>query len=305
MSKIKKSGLGKGLDILFVDNNTDENRGSILLKISEIEPNKNQPRKDFEQDAIAELAQSIREHGIIQPLLVRPLTTGTYQIVAGERRWRASRMAGLTEVPVIVRELSDEQTMELALIENLQRQDLNAIEEALGYRTLIDEYKMTQEQVAIRVGKSRPVVANALRLLALPQEILTNVRKGVLTSGHARALLSIEDKQQMVQTADRIVKEGLSVREIEQLGKKIKLEKQQSQLPPQSSMQISDVNKRIWDNSETFYKEMELALAQELSRKVKINVGTTKGSIEIEFYNESELGELASRLIKRKLNYER
>lgn len=305
MSKIKKSGLGKGLDILFVDNNTDENRGSILLKISEIEPNKNQPRKDFEQDAIAELAQSIREHGIIQPLLVRPLTTGTYQIVAGERRWRASRMAGLTEVPVIVRELSDEQTMELALIENLQRQDLNAIEEALGYRTLIDEYKMTQEQVAIRVGKSRPVVANALRLLALPQGILTNVRKGVLTSGHARALLSIEDKQQMVQTADRIVKEGLSVREIEQLGKKIKLEKQQSQLPPQSSMQISDVNKRIWDNSETFYKEMELALAQELSRKVKINVGTTKGSIEIEFYNESELGELASRLIKRKLNYER
>lgn len=305
MSKIKKSGLGKGLDILFVDNNTDENRGSIILKISEIEPNKNQPRKDFEQDAIAELAQSIREHGIIQPLLVRPLTTGTYQIVAGERRWRASRMAGLTEVPVIVRELSDEQTMELALIENLQRQDLNAIEEALGYRTLIDEYKMTQEQVATRVGKSRPVVANALRLLTLPQEILTNVRKGVLTSGHARALLSIEDKQQMVETAYRIVKEGLSVREIEQLGKKIKLEKQQSQLSPQSSMQISDVNKRIWDNSETFYKEMELALAQELSRKVKINVGTTKGSIEIEFYNESELGELASRLVKRKLNYER
>lgn len=299
MSKIKKSGLGKGLDVLFVDNNTDENKGSITLKISEIEPNKDQPRKDFEQDAIAELAQSIREHGIIQPLLVRPLPSGIYQIVAGERRWRASRMAGLTEVPVIVRELSDEQTMELALIENLQRQDLNAIEEALGYRTLIDEYKMTQEQVATRVGKSRPVVANALRLLALPQAILINVRKGTITSGHARALLSIEDEQFMLQTADRIVKEGLSVREIEQLGKKIKLEKKQ----PQSPMEISDVNKKIWNNSETFYKEMELALAQELARKVKINVGDSKGSIEIEFYNESELGELASRLVKRKLNY--
>ncbi|MEG2295331.1 MAG: ParB/RepB/Spo0J family partition protein, partial [Oscillospiraceae bacterium] len=202
--------------------------------------------------------------------------------------------------PVIVRELSDEQTMEIALIENLQRQDLNAIEEALGYRTLIDEYKMTQEQVATRVGKSRPVVANALRLLGLPNSILTNVRKGILTSSHARALLSIEDSHIMQETADKIIKDGLSVREIEQLGKKLKSEKSVS---PTSNMQLSDVNKKIWDNAETFYKEMELALSQELARKVKITVGNSKGSIEIEFYNESELGELASRLVKRKLNY--
>lgn len=163
---VRKGGLGKGLDALFIDNTTDN--GAVTLRISEIEPNRSQPRKEFDESALADLADSIREHGVIQPLLVRPLPTGGYQLVAGERRWRASRMAGLGEVPVVIRELSDHEAMELALIENLQRQDLNPMEEALGYRSLMEEYQMTQEEVAKAIGKSRPATANSLRLLALP-----------------------------------------------------------------------------------------------------------------------------------------
>ena len=192
----RKSGLGKGLDALFVDNSTDHANGVVTLRISEIEPNKNQPRKDFDENALAQLADSIAEHGVLQPLLVRPMTNGGYQLVAGERRWRASKMAGLSEVPVVVQEMTDTEAMEIGLIENLQREDLNPIEEALGYRELIDAHQMTQDMVAQRVGKSRPVVANALRLLNLPDGVVKMVRSGALSAGHARALLSIDDPEE-------------------------------------------------------------------------------------------------------------
>ena len=175
MAVKKRGGLGKGLDAIFIENEPEESSSNVMLKISEIEPNKNQPRREFDDNALAELAESISQHGVLQPLLVRPIADGGYQIVAGERRWRASRMAGLTEVPVVIRELSDSETTELALIENLQREDLSPVEEALGYKQLMEEYDMSQEQVSKTVGKSRPAIANALRLLNLPDEILNLV----------------------------------------------------------------------------------------------------------------------------------
>ena len=192
MAKLKKGGLGKGLDALFVENDTGDT-SSVTLRISEIEPNREQPRKYFDEEALTELADSIRQHGVIQPLLVRPMENGTYQLVAGERRWRASRMAGLTEVPVVIKDLSEIEAMELALIENLQRQDLNPIEEAVGFQQLMERYSMTQEQVASRVGKSRPAVANALRLLNLPEQVVAMVQSGEVSPGHARALLKLEE----------------------------------------------------------------------------------------------------------------
>ena len=193
----KKGGLGKGLDALFADNAIEEDTPAVKLKISEIEPNREQPRKEFDDAALAELADSIAQHGVLQPLLVRPLIGGGYQLVAGERRWRASRMAGLTEVPVVVRQMSDQEMMELALIENLQREDLSPMEEAEGYRTLMEGYSLTQEEVAQIVGKSRPAVANSLRLLALPNEIGEMVRSGELSAGHARALLAFPQEQML------------------------------------------------------------------------------------------------------------
>ena len=212
----RKGGLGKGLEALFVDNETEEITPSTL-KLTEIERNREQPRKDFDEKALSELADSIREHGVLQPLLVRPLKDGRYQLIAGERRWRASRMAGLTEVPVIVRDLDDQAAMELALIENLQRTDLNIMEEAAGYRELMERYGMTQEVVAKRVGKSRPAVANALRMLALPEATARLVREGKLTAGHARALLGLPDPAEIDPLAERVLAEGLSVRETERL----------------------------------------------------------------------------------------
>ena len=212
----RKGGLGKGLEALFVENETDEITPSTL-KIGEIEPNRGQPRHDFDETALAELADSIREHGVLQPLLVRPMPNGKYQIVAGERRWRASRMAGLTELPVIIRDLDEAAAMEVALIENLQRSDLNPMEEAMGYQELMQQHGYTQEQVAKRVGKSRPAVANALRLLALPEETARLVRDGKLSSGHARALLGLPEAGMIPALAERICQEGLSVRETERL----------------------------------------------------------------------------------------
>ncbi len=213
---VRKGGLGKGLDALFIDNTTDN--GPVTLRISEIEPNRSQPRKEFDEAALADLADSIREHGVIQPLLVRPLPSGGYQLVAGERRWRASRMAGLSEVPVVIRELSDHETMELALIENLQRQDLNPMEEALGYRSLMDEYQMTQEEVAKVIGKSRPAIANSLRLLALTQPVAEWIQEGKLSAGHGRALLALEDEAAILEAAQTALKKHLNVRETEKNG---------------------------------------------------------------------------------------
>lgn len=282
-SKNRKSGLGKGLESLFADNNTVSEEPVTTLRLSEIEPNREQPRKDFDESALAELADSIRQYGVIQPLMVRPMPDGSYQLVAGERRWRASRMAGLTEVPVVIRELSDEQTMELALIENLQREDLNPIEEALGYRALMDNFNMTQERVAASVGKSRPVVANALRLLKLPESVVDMVRRSEISSGHARALLALENEETILNAASRIVSESLTVRDIEKMAQK------------------KNQDKEALDNEkpfvrDTFFEEVKLALEEKLQRKIKIAHKGTKGSITVEFLSKEELEEFANRL---------
>lgn len=292
----KRSGLGKGLNALFIDNNTDD--GAVTaLKISEIEPNKNQPRVAFDDEALRELADSIREHGIIQPLIVRPLDDGEgYQIVAGERRWRAARMSGLSEVPVIIRELDDSQTLELAIIENLQREDLNIIELAHGYRSLMDEYDMTQEKVAKKVGKSRPDIANTLRLLSLPESVVQHIKSGKISKSHAKALLSLENEQLIEQTAHKVVLDQMLVRDIEKLAKETKKAKvSPEQREQRAAKHASDTN---WGDN--FYKEMELALSTELGRRVKITSQGRKSLIELEFYSNEELADIAARLTSGK-----
>ena len=288
MAKQKLGGLGKGLDALFVDNDTKDS-GNMMLRISSIEPNREQPRKQFDEDALMELADSIRQHGVIQPLLVRPLDNGMYQLVAGERRWRASRMAGLIEVPVVIRDLSDHEAMEIALIENLQRKDLNVIEEASGYQQLMDKYDMTQEKVAERVGKSRPAVANALRLLNLPDQVIDMVKSGEVTAGHARALLKLEDQSEIIEIAKKIQKGRYSVRDVEKITKK-KLELPKNQTKNDEGY-----------HQDSFFKEMELALATELGRKVKVTVSEKEnGSLEIAFFSKEDLGDIAAKLTGNK-----
>ena len=288
MARAKKGGLGKGLDALFIDNETVDT-GVVTLRLSEIEPNKEQPRKVFSEEALNELADSIKEHGVLQPLLVRPLPTGGYQLVAGERRWRASRMAGLQEVPVVIRDMDEEQAMEIALIENLQREDLNAIEEASGYKLLMERYGMTQEQVAKRVGKSRPAIANALRLLHLPQTVITMVEEGEVSPGHARALLAFEDQNKLLSVAQKVKTGKYSVRDIEKMSK----EKNEE---PQN--QKAEAHQESWSAQETFFTEMELALSNELGRKVKIVQSGNGGLIQIQFYSEEDLKQLAEKLSK-------
>ena len=280
----RKKGLGKGLEALFEDNNTAVSASGVeLIKISEIEPNKNQPRRDFDQTALEQLADSIREHGIIQPLVLRPLTAGGYQIVAGERRYRASRMAGLNEVPAVIKELTDTETMEIALIENLQREDLNPVEEALGYQELMEKYDFTQDAVSKSVGKSRPAIANSLRLLNLPEEVLDMVRDGSLSSGHARAILSLEEPEQMVSLAKRVADEGLNVRAVEKLVKKSS-EKQKEEKPAD------------FVAKDKYFSEMQLALTTALGRKIAIEKGRKKSKLVIEFYDETDLKEIAQKL---------
>ena len=280
MAPKKKNGLGKGLDALFLDNAIDESGGSVSrLPINDIEPNRDQPRKIFDEEALGELAKSIADHGVIQPLLVRPMTDGSYQLIAGERRWRASRMAGLTEVPVVIREMSDSEAMELALVENLQREDLNPIEEARGFQLLMETYALTQEQAASRVGKSRPAVANAMRLLLLPDDVLQMVETGVLSAGHARALLGLEQSDDMVALAKQIVEKGLSVRETERLVKTATQDKPKRE---------KRVKKR-----DVFYDEAELAFSDALGRKAKVFLSSGgKGTVEIEFFGKEDLGKL-------------
>lgn len=281
MSK-KFGGLGKGLDTIFAENETEDSNSSVMLKISEIEPNRSQPRKDFDENSLSDLAQSISQHGLLQPLLVRPLPIGGYQIVAGERRYRACRMAGLTEVPVTIRELSDTETMELALIENLQREDLSPIEEALGYKALIDEHGFSQEEVATSVGKSRPAIANSLRILKLPDSVLEYVKQDKISAGHARALLMLDNEEDMLELAELIYKKDLSVRQAEKLAKK-KLEVEED---TQSERKPS------------FYSMVELALNESLGRKIKVNKNKGKqgGVLQIEFYSDEELTELSNKL---------
>lgn len=281
----KKGGLGRGLDALFADNSIEEiaSTGAVKLKIMDIEPNRDQPRKIFDEDALAELADSIAKHGVIQPLLVRPMPDGSYQLVAGERRWRASRMAGLTEVPVVIKELSDDEAMALALIENLQREDLNAIEEAQGIKALMDTLSLTQDEAAERVGKSRPAVANALRLLKLPDSVIALVSDGKLSPGHARALLGFKDEQDIIETADLIIEKGLTVRDVEKLVKKRNKE-------PKAEKPAA--------RRASYYDEVELALTDFLGRKVKVGTkpGKESGVLEIDFFDKDDLTRLADAL---------
>ena len=289
MAKARKGGLGKGLDALFIDNNTGDG-GTVTLRVSEIEPNRDQPRRYFDESALAELADSIRQHGVLQPLVVRPLAGGGYQIIAGERRWRACRMAGVSEVPAVVREMTDVEAMEIALIENLQREDLNIMEEAAGYRTLMEEHGMAQDQVASRVGKSRPVVANALRLLNLPQEVAQMVREGRLSAGHARALLSIGDASLQKEIAARAAEGAVTVRDIERMGKSAKAQQSEDHL---AGEQQALAQARTQDS---FYREVELALTQELGRKATVHLSRGKGMLQLEFYSKEDLQNLVRML---------
>ena len=278
----KKGGLGRGLDALFADNSIEEiaSTSAVKLKIMDIEPNRDQPRKIFDEDALAELADSIAKHGVIQPLLVRPMPDGSYQLVAGERRWRASRMAGLTEVPVVIKELSDDEARALAHIAPLQREDLNAIAEAQGIKALMDTLSLTQDEAAERVGKSRPAVANALRLLKLPDSVIALVSDGKLSPGHARALLGFKDEQDIIETADLIIEKGLTVRDVEKLVKKRNKE-------PKAEKPAA--------RRASYYDEVELALTDFLGRKVKVGTkpGKESGVLEIDFFDNDDLSRLA------------
>ncbi|MCH5170023.1 MAG: ParB/RepB/Spo0J family partition protein [Oscillospiraceae bacterium] len=278
----KKGGLGTGLDALFQDNSPIESEKSIItLSINEVEPNREQPRKEFNESALTELSKSIEKNGIIQPILVRPKAGGSYQIVAGERRWRAARMAGLMEIPVVIREMSDEDAAVFALIENLQREDLNPVEEAEGIRSLIEEFGMTQEEAADRVGKSRTAVTNTLRLLKLPENILSMVAKGKITAGHARALISLEDEGRMLKIANAVIDNNLTVREVEKMVK--------TALAGENAKPKKREKKR-----DQFYDEVELALTQTLGRQVKIYLSKGgKGTLEFEFFGKEDLNKLA------------
>lgn len=277
---MKKRGLGKGLDAIFAENSAGTSEGAVSIKISEIEPNRDQPRKEFDEEALSELADSISQHGVLQPLLLRPMVSGGYRIVAGERRWRASRRAGLLEVPAVVREMTDTEEMLFALIENLQREDLTPLEEARGYQTLIESQGFTQEEVSQTVGKSRPAVTNAMRLLNLPQDIQEMLERGEITAGHARTLLSFKNEEDMRAGAQK-AKQGISVRELEAMAKRMNEKK--------SPSQKSGAKNR-------YYEEAQLAVGEYLGRKVKVSGTRKKGTIQIEFYGEEDLQNLLSEL---------
>ena len=279
-------GLGKGLGALLGDftEESQEKTAYQLLPIYKVEPNPDQPRQDFDEVELQALADSIAEHGVIQPLTVREMSTGYYQIIAGERRWRAARIANLSEVPAIIVEADDRKVKELALIENLQRQDLNPVEEALGYHSLMEEYGLTQDDAAKRVGKSRPAVANALRLLALPQEILEMLRQGTLTAGHARAVLVLKTEKKQLEAAQKIAALGLSVRQAEMLCKNMSRE-----VPVKNEPETFAVD---------YVAECEKQLSKQLGRGVKIVNGKRKGKFELEFYGQDDLQVLLDALMK-------
>lgn len=269
--------MGKGLGALLGDAALQpQEGGSVLLPISKVEVGPNQPRKQFNQEALADLASSIRQHGILQPITVRRLASGYYQIIAGERRWRAARMAGLSQVPALVVEADDRKGMELALIENLQREDLNPVEEAGGYRLLTEEHGLTQEEISQRVGKSRPAVANALRLLALAPPVLQMVEEGRLSGGHARAILGLKEEALQCQTAQRVAEGGLSVRQTEALVKRLQKNQDRGEKPAEEE----PVN---------YYRELEQDLTTRFSRRVRIHPGGKKGRMELEYYGEDDL----------------
>ena len=283
-----QKGLGKGLGALLGDfgDETLEKSAYQLMPIYKVEPNPDQPRHDFDEEELQTLADSIEIHGVIQPLTVRETANGYYQIIAGERRWRAARIANLSEVPVVVIEADDKKAMELALIENLQRQDLNAVEEALGYQSLMQEYGLTQEDAAKRVGKSRPAVANSLRLLALAPKVLDMVRSGELTAGHARAVLQLKTEKKQLEAAQKIITLGMSVRQAEGLCKNMAKEPE-----PKKKEETLKVD---------YVAECEKQLSKHLGRGVKIVTGKKKGRFELEFYDQDDLQNLLDALMKLK-----
>ena len=280
-----QKGLGKGLGALLGDYMDDPQQENAyrLLPIHKVEPNPDQPRHSFDETELQELADSIAQHGVIQPLTVREMPNGYFQIIAGERRWRASRLANLSEIPAVVIEADDKTAMELALIENLQRQDLNPVEEARGYDALISEYGMTQEEAAQRVGKSRPAVANALRLLALPEKVLAMLEEGKLTAGHARAVLSLKNEKKQLDAANKIAALGLSVRQAELLCKNMSREPEKK---PVVTLEVD------------YVAECEKSLSKHLGRGVKIINGKRKGRFELEFYGQEDLQVLLEALMK-------
>ena len=283
--------LGRGLDALLGDSTLHaQEGGSVTLPISQVEPGLNQPRKHFDEEALAELAESIRQHGVLQPLTVRRLSSGYYQIIAGERRWRAARMAGLLEVPALIIEADDRKVMEIGHIENLQREDLNPMEEAAGYRTLIQEYGLTQEEAAHRVSKSRPAVANAMRLLSLPQEVQWLIEQGNLSAGHGRALLALEGAENQIAFAEEIMGKKWSVRETEERIRRLNQEETPAKEKPEHPHAI-------------YFKDAEKKLTDRLSRRVTITQGKKKGKIALEYYDQDDLNALMKAL--ETLNLER
>lgn len=285
MNLASQKGLGKGLGALLGDFSEDssDNGGYQMLPLHKVEPNPSQPRSDFDQEALQSLADSISVHGIVQPLTVRQLPNGYYQIIAGERRWRAARLAGLSEVPAVIVEADDRKAMELALIENLQREDLNPVEEALGYQTLMTEYGLTQEDTANQVGKSRPAVANALRLLTLCPEVLNKLRAGEITAGHARAILTLKSEKKQQEAAQKIAALGLSVRQAELLCRNMAKDP-----TPEKKVSLAV----------DYVAECEKNLSKHLGRGVKIINGKRKGKFELEFYGQEDLQNLLDALMK-------
>ena len=274
----RQGGLGKGLDAIFIDNSVSSESTSFL-PVSDISPDRSQPRKTFSDESLSELADSIREHGVLQPILVRPGSEGSYKIVAGERRWRAARLAGLERIPAIIREMSDSDAYSVALVENLQREDLNPVEEAEGYKQLADTQGWTQEQIASRVGKSRPAVAHAMRLLTLPDSVLSLLRDGKITAGHARAILAIPDDSVKQRVAELVAEKDLSVREAERLSR-ISAPRQPSAKTP----------------SDPIASEVELALKDALGDNVKVKYSGGKGTLSLDFYSKEQLFEFANKL---------
>lgn len=275
----KKGGLGRGLDALFYDN-AESDGGVTEIKTSDIEPNKDQPRKDFDESALNDLADSIAAHGLLQPILVTPKTNGTYMIVAGERRWRASRIAGLQKVPVIIKTMESQEIDEIALIENLQREDLSPLEQAIGFKSLMDNYKMTQEQISERLGMARPTVANVLRLLSLNDDEKSALSSGTITSGHARALLSVTDNTEKRAEMLKAAINGATVRELERMAS--------------AKEKVKATAKK---DKPSYYREVELAMRSELGRNVKVNpTGKGKGTLTIEFFSDEELAEIVKKL---------
>lgn len=285
MAAKEKKGLGTGLGVLFGADEYDDEAEQLTLPIAKVEPRIEQPREYFDQEALEALADSIRQYGLIQPITVRKLDSGYYQIIAGERRWRASRLAGLTEVPVRVIEADDRRTAELALVENLQREDLNPIEEAKGYKLLIEEYGLTQEDAARSVGRSRPAVTNAMRLLSLTPPVMELVEKGKLSAGHARAILSVSEPSKQLAAANEIIKKNYSVRKAEQLAVRIAKE------PNQKTEKDGEV-------SVDYAAEISNELSKKLGRKVRLIDGKRNGKIEIEFYGADDREVLIEKLLK-------